>query len=557
VLQESPQPNVLSAGGPSGLSLRFWVLVVVTGVGAGLGGGILMLLLRSVQHFFWAYSTGDFLQAVEHAVAQRRILVLVIAGAVAGLMGWLLKQGPGGHAGELSEAIWFHSGELPLLRTIARGALSIVIVGMGASLGREAAPKQTGAAIASSLSAWARLTSAERRLLVACGAGAGMAAVYNVPFGGALFALEVLLGTLALPLVPPALTTSLIATSVSYLLLPDQPTYSVPAYAISATLIVWAMFAGPVAGLAAVIYVRAIASADSRKPKGWRLLAAPAAVFTVLGLLALPFPQLLGNGKDVVQLAYVDQLDVALLVSLLLLKPLATSFCLASGAPGGLFTPSLACGALLGGLLGRLWAMLWPGMLPGSCAIVGAGAVLAAATQGPVSAVVFMLELTDHAGTLVIPMLLAIAGAIMVARRLEPKSVYSARVHWGRSAAIAVERGTRFDRLISADCLIVSSAARYAEVLKKLLEAAGRPLYVVAERGELIGMVPPSLAHAPTPSPASAAVATAADFVQPVEPLETSMNEADVTARLREMGGAELPVIDRETGRLVGVARVP
>jgi CIC family chloride channel protein len=396
-LPTSPQPNVLSAGAPFGFSPWFWLLVVGTGIGAGVGGGLLMALLRAVQHLSWSYSAGTFLDAVEQVGWQQRIVVVVAAGILVGAVRWLWKQPPGGHAGELAEAIWFRCGRLPLAPALGRAVLSIVIVGMGASLGREAAPKQTGAAIANALAERARLSALERRLLVACGTGAGMAAVYNVPFGGALFALEVLLGSLALPLIAPALATSLIATWVSWLFLPNVAEYSVPGYDVSTPQIVWAIVFGPLAGLAAVAYIRAIAWADSHRPQGWPLFAAPLLVFAALGLLALVFPQLLGNGKDVVQQLLLDQLALPLLLPLLVLKPLVTSACLGSGAPGGLFTPTLTCGALLGGLCGRLWDFVWPGASAGSHALIGAAALLAAAMQGPVSAIVLVLELTRSA----------------------------------------------------------------------------------------------------------------------------------------------------------------
>ena len=304
--------------------------------------------------------------------------------------------------GGLSEAIWFRFGRLPLLQAVENAVLSIVIVGMGASLGREAAPKLTGAAIANVLASWGRLSDAERRL-AACGAGAGMGAVYNVPFGGALFALEVLLGTLALPLVAPALLTSLTATWVAWLFIPNQPTYSIPDdYFASSGLIVWALLAGPLAGLAAAVYVRAIAWADSRKPVGWHVLFLPALIFTLLGLLALPFPA--SRQRQGLRSKGVSRPARS-----------RTSFCLAaleaprdiglprSGAPGGLFTPTLTCGAMFGGGLGGLWSMVWPGTALGSYAIVGGGALLAAATQSPIAAIVLMLELVPGTTRLAVP----------------------------------------------------------------------------------------------------------------------------------------------------------
>jgi CIC family chloride channel protein len=404
---------------------RFWLLVVLIGLAAGLGGAALMELLRAVQHLAWSYHSGDFLSGVQHASSTRRVLVLLIGGVVAGVGAMLLANRG---AGEVSDAIWLRDAHVPFRASIARGVHSILVVALGASLGREAAPQQAGAAFASALSEWARLPDWQRRLLVACGAGAGLAAVYNVPLGGALFALEVLLGTLTLPLVLPALATSLIATAVAWIALPSRPTYTIPTYHIHASLVVWALLVGPIAGLAAIAYIRLIARAHAIKPTGWLRLTAPIVVFTSLGAVAIAYPQLLGNGRDVVQLALVGRLSVALLAVLLVLKPIATAACLGSGAPGGLFTPTLTFGVLLGGLLGEAWTQLWPGAPLGSYAIIGGAAVLGASMQGPLAAVVLLLELTHHADSLMVPVLLAIVEATVLTRLLGAPSIYSARL---------------------------------------------------------------------------------------------------------------------------------
>jgi H+/Cl- antiporter ClcA len=411
--------------------LRFWTLVVLVGLGAGLGGAALMELLRGVQHLAWSYHSSSlesesFLEAVERASAGRRLLVLVIGGVVAGGGAVLLARLAS--AGEVSEAIWLRGARLPFLASLARAVHSIVIVGLGASLGREAAPQQTGAAVASALSQWAQLPEWQRRLLVACGAGAGMAAVYNVPLGGALFALEVLLGTLTLPLVLPALATSLIATAVAWIALPTHPTYTIPTYAIHGSQVVWAIIVGPIAGLAAVAYIRLIGAAHALRPSGRMRFFAPIVVFAALGAVAIAYPQLLGNGKNVVQLALVARLSVGLIAVLLVLKPIATAACLGSGASGGLFTPTLAYGVLLGALLGQGWSEIWPGAPLGSYAIIGGAAVLGAAMQGPLAAVVLLLELTHHGDALMVPVLLAVVEATVLARVLGAPSIYSARM---------------------------------------------------------------------------------------------------------------------------------
>ena len=424
----SYQPNVPGRGIVAGYSARFWGLVVTVGVAAGLGGAALTLLLNAVQYTAWNYSSGSFLGAVMSATAARHVVVLLAAGVIAGIGGLLIGRVRGSGAGEISEALWLGGGRLSFWRSQARGVLSIVIVGMGASLGREGAPQLSGAAVATVFSEWAKLPVWQRRLLVACGAGAGMAAVYNVPLGGALFAVEVLLGTLSLPVVLPAVAMSAIATVVAWVAVPSRPTYLVPVFGVKAAQIVWALIIGPLAGLVAVGWVRAIAAVNALKPRRWGRALAPIVIFTVLGVVSITYPQLLGNGKDTVALALTNQLAVGVLAVLLVLKPLATAACLGSGAPGGLFTPTLTFGVLFGDLLGHGWAAIWPGAAGGSYAIIGGAAVLAASMQGPVSAVVLILELTHTADGLMVPILLAVAEATIVARVLGAQTIYSARL---------------------------------------------------------------------------------------------------------------------------------
>ena len=407
---------------------RFWLAVLVTGVGTGVSAAALTWLLEAVQHLLWPGSGTTLLEAAAHAGAWRHVLVLLGAGVLTGIGQIVLVRLSSGNGIDITEAIWFSAGRLPVVRTLGSAVLSVIVVGMGVSLGREGAPKQAGAVIANAASDTWHLSDEQRRLLVACGAGAGMAAAYGVPLGGALFALEVLRGALSLRMVLPALLTALIATAVSWVALPDAPTYLIPAYLNSTSVTIWALLAGPVAGVVSVVYVKMIAFADRNKPQGWRRLLAPSLALGALGVVSIKFPQLLGNGKDIAQLAFVGQVAPALLLSLLFLKPLATVLCMGSGAPGGLFTPSLALGALLGAVLGHAWSWLWPGVPPGLFAVIGAAAVLAATTQGPISAVVLIMELTGRDRSFIVPLLLAVATATLVARTLEPRSIYEARL---------------------------------------------------------------------------------------------------------------------------------
>src|SRR5579862_2346010 len=409
-------------------ALKFWLAVGLIGVSTGLAAAALTRLLEVVQHFVWRGSGTNILAAARQASAWRHVVVLLAAGALTGVGQLILKQLSSGNGIDTTAAIWFYAGRMPSLRTLGSAILSIFVVGMGASLGREGAPKQAGAVFANFFSDRASLSDEQRRLLVACGAGAGMAAAYGVPLGGALFSLEVMRGKLALRYVLPALFTALIATAVSWLMLPDAPTYVFPAYASSASVLVWALLAGPIAGVVSVGYVRMVSWADRTRPQGWHRLVAPIAGLGLLGLVSIRFPQMLGNGRDISQLAFTNQVAPLLLITLLVLKPAAIALCMRSGAPGGLFTPSLTVGALLGGVLGCAWSWCWAAAPPGLFAVIGAGAVLAATTQGPISTVVLMMELTGHYRSFILPLLLAVGVATLVARTIEPRSIYDARL---------------------------------------------------------------------------------------------------------------------------------
>src|ERR1022692_4761397 len=238
-------PSTLARSGAA----RFWLAVSLTGIGTGVAAATLTRLLEMVQHVMWNGPGTNLLEAAEHASAWRHILVLLGAGLVTGAGQIILKRLSSGNGIDTTAAIWFHAGRMPALRTLGSAILSIFVVGMGASLGREGAPKQAGAVMANFCSDRWRLSDEQRRLLVACGAGAGMSAAYGVPLGGALFALEVMRGMLALRYVLPALFASAIAAGVSWIALPDAPTYRIPSFANSAPAVAFALIAGSIAGV--------------------------------------------------------------------------------------------------------------------------------------------------------------------------------------------------------------------------------------------------------------------------------------------------------------------
>jgi H+/Cl- antiporter ClcA len=422
------QPNA-TGDGDVALTPAFWLAIVATGVAAGLFGDVAMALLYAVQHVAFNYSSGPFELAVERAGDGRRLGVLVVAAAIGGLGWYVLRRLTKGEKSEVDDAIWRGDARLSFRRCLGTSVLSEIVIGMGASIGREQAPKLLGAASGSVLSNWFKLSGPQRKLLVACGAGAGFAAVYNVPLGAAFFTIEVLVGSAVLPAVLPALTCSFIATLTAWVYLPSHATYlDIPAYHLSATLLVWAVVVGPLIGLLAVAWIRALGWVSYHRAQGAQLVPAMFIAFAGLGLLGFKYPQLFGNGRDVAHDVLVGQGGLVLLLALGLLKPLVTAACLRSGAAGGVFTPTLSTGALLGGFLGLAWSHLWPGSSVGAFAMVGAAAMIGASMQAPLAGLALVLELTHSGFGVMVPMMAATASATWVARYVDGYSIYSARL---------------------------------------------------------------------------------------------------------------------------------
>lgn len=401
----------------------FTVVIVVTGVAAGLGGALLITLLHFVQHIAFGYDLGpvphpeNFLEGVTAASRPRRVAALTACGLVAGIGWWSVFR-----FAKPLVSIKAAVGEdapgprMPFLATTAHALLQIITVALGSPLGREVAPREIGAMLATRIAARAGLTAEETRIVIACGAGAGLAAVYNVPLGGAAFVLEVLLGTLAPRTLIAALASSVIASTVAWMGLGDVPQYMVPPLGISASLVAGSIVVGPICGVAAYGFRKLVGWAGSRTPLGWKRISWSLAVFVFIGLLATLFPQLPGNGKGPSQLGFDGDLGLRLALGLLALKILAIALSLRAGAAGGVLTPSLTLGALLATIFSYFWNLLLPSVHAAAFAIVGAAAFLASSMAMPLTAIVLTIEFTRVSQDMWVPLLCAVTGSVTTFR---------------------------------------------------------------------------------------------------------------------------------------------
>ncbi|MDM7883606.1 chloride channel protein [Curtobacterium sp. RHCKG23] len=403
-------------------ALKLAVITALVGIAGGAAGISVWLALQAIQFVAFGYPFGGHREAADAPSGLNRFLALTAAGVLTGVAWWAIRRWA---KPVVSVTAAVGGKRMPALATVANAAVQILAVGLGASIGKEVAPREIGAWLSQLVTARAGLTARETRILVACGAAAGLAAVYDVPLGGALFAVEVLLGELTFATALPAFATSAIAAFTARLVIPDEVLYHVPAMHMSPSLLVWALVVGPLLGFAGVGFVKLTNRLQGMAPKGWHLLVVLPVVFAMVGLIAVPFPEILGNGRALGLVAmnatteapeFAGLSPIVFLLLLAVIRTITTSATIGAGAVGGTLTPSIAIGSAAGAALGGLWVLLWPadGSNLAAFAFVGAAAFLATTMRAPFTALVLVVEFTQEGTDILVPSLLAITGSVAV-----------------------------------------------------------------------------------------------------------------------------------------------
>jgi H+/Cl- antiporter ClcA len=366
--------------------------VVVIGLLAGVAGMATTVLLHWVEHATFHYSFGSLLEGVSDSSPVRRIVGPVIGGALAGAGWWLLRRRTA--VPELSDVLKGHKS-IPRTTLAIDAGLQVLVVGSGASLGREGAPRQLSVSLGDlGTSRWA-LTARDREILLACAAGAGLGAVYGVPLGGALFASRILLHSWHPRVLGTALLTSSLGVAVASAVTHDAPALAWPDPDLSYLLIAVAVLVAPLAWAVGNGFNRLMQAArPAHLATSWLLIPAVAGAGLLIGICSHRWPELPGNGKSILTVALSSDMTIAGAAAILLLKPLLTAVYLRAGAVGGLLTPSLATGAALGSLIAislNTWTP-WSLSVPAVSLACAAG-VLAITQRAPLWAALFVWEL--------------------------------------------------------------------------------------------------------------------------------------------------------------------
>lgn len=351
---------------------------------------------------------------------QPKMLFALIACGIIGGTGWYLIHRSGKPLTAIKTAVTEPNTPMPLGTTLAHALLQIITVGLGSPLGREVAPREAAAALTGSLARKLKIEDGQLRLLTACAAGAGLAAVYNVPLAAAVFVLETLVFSWQWQTIAAALISSGLAAAAVRIGLGDLVQYPLPPMQPDTAMHIWAALIGILLGIAAKIFAASLKHRPQPPYLQQRFILRFTAYFALIGLLAIPFPAILGNGKAGDQLSFIAAIGGTEALALLAAKWLAVWLAMAAGAYGGKITPSMMIGSMIGLCSALAWNLFLPAVPLGLAAVISAAVFLGLVQNMPITALIFLLELTRLSPACLLPMVLAM-GSGLLARRLYPE----------------------------------------------------------------------------------------------------------------------------------------
>ncbi len=427
-----------------------------------------------------------------------KIAAPTLGGLTVGMIIHFFAREAKGHGvPEVMEAVALRGGRIRPRVVIAKMVASAACIASGGSVGREGPIVQIGSSLGSTIGQSLGLGERRLRTLVGCGAAAGIAATFNAPIAGALFAVEIILGDFGVSQFSPIVISSVLATVVGQVYLGNAPAFQIPAYSLvnPGELLAYAAL-GVIVGFVALLFVRALYGTEDlfdsvRLPIPIKAAAGGA----MIGLLSIRFPEVLGVGYEAIGEALHGGVAWEILLLLVAAKILAVSITIGSGGSGGVFAPSLFIGAMVGGAVGTIVHSLWPETtaVPGAYALVGMGGVVAAAAHAPITAIVIIFELTSDY-KIILPLMITCITATLLATQLQRSSIYTLKllrrgVDLWAGKTVNVLRHLHARDVLRSDFTTVSMDEKTVLVVSRFIDNPGGSVFVVDSSQQLMGVI--------------------------------------------------------------------
>jgi CIC family chloride channel protein len=537
------------------------MLIPTVGIVTGLAALVIAHVLVFLQDLLWGRGH-NLLEGVAASPWWLRLLIPALGGALLAILARGLKREVrGSGTSGLMQALALRGGHISVRQESPAVLAGIVTVSCGGSLGREGPMIELAAVLGSRLGRLFALNAQQIRVLVCCGAAAAVSAVYNAPMGGTIFVMEILIGTFALDVFGPVVIASVLATLVFRAAMGQLPRFVIPTYElVSAWEVPGYLLLGVICGIFSVLVIVSMGRVDQAFRRLGRIgYLRPVLGFTLLGGIGIVLPHVLGNGSETVNLALHEQLPLWLLLVLPVAKLLATAITRGSGGSGGVFTPTLMLGALVGGAFGYGVHAWFPAHTAayGAYALVGMGAVLAGTTHAPIMAILMIFEQTNSY-PIILPLMLCCIVSNQVARQLKRESLHHDALR-RRGVVLptgpetSVMKALRVAAVMHDDVDAVSERDPFSKVVDYFLRTPRSFLYVTGDDGRFQGAIPLHTIKDVLAMGQALDVVLAADLVEPFEYVTPREFLSDAMDKFWRQHAERLPVLqDEESQRLIG-----
>ncbi len=537
------------------------LLAVCVGLLSGVGAVGVRFLIRLFQRLFFGGNGINLLEPMRHLPWWYILIAPAIGGVIIGpIIFYFAREAKGHGVPEVMLATLLQGGKIRPRVAFIKALVSALCIGSGGSVGREGPLVQIGASVGSSLGQVFKLTEKQVSTLVACGAGSGIAAAFNAPIAGALFAVEIILGDFGVSAFSPIVLSSVMATLVSHYFEGDFAAFIVPPYKlVSAFELIPYTVLGVLAGFAALAFIWVLYFSENMFEK-WSFpeWLKPAVGGIAIGAMALWVPNLFGVGYETINMALHGNLALWFLLLLIPVKILATSITLGSGGSGGVFAPSLFLGASTGGVIGILFHSLFPHLTatPGAYALVGMGAVVAGATQAPITAILIIFELTNNYH-IIIPLMFSCIISTLITTNIKKESIYTQKLKFkgislkeGREESIL--KAIPVSHVMSTTVTYFTYTVNLATICDVALKSPQHIFPVVDEEMNYRGYFSmEELKSVLLDRGDLANLVIAEDIIEGTQAVPLEANVHDAMDLLGHNGVEELPVVDGK--KLVGI----
>lgn len=472
------------------------LLASAVGLGTGFGALFFSLLVDRASEFFFGYSKSILSGMTPYGWKLWIPIIPALGGALVGPIVYRFAKETKGHGvPEVMSAVALRGGIIRPRVAAAKAIASAICLGSGGSAGREGPIVQIGSAIGSMIGQTFKMSADRVKILVGCGAAAGISAIFNAPIAGVMFSLEVILGDFAVKTFSPVVISSVVASIITHTFVGNYPAFEVPAYhLVSAWEVPLYVLLGIFGGMVAYLFTWSLYKAedffDKLQITDW---TKPMLGGLLLGGVGFFFPQVFSGGYEAIQAALEGHMVLWLLGVLILAKIVATNLTLGSGNSGGIFAPSLFMGAVAGGAFGEIVHRLLPQVTAtsGAYALVGMAAVVAGTTHAPMTAFLIIFEMT-HDYRIILPLMLACVFGTLVARRLSTNSIYTWKlvrqgIHLFRGRDINVLAQHTVAEVMRTEYESIPMYLTLHEIFRRMEEGSQYDFPVVDGDGRLVG----------------------------------------------------------------------